>query len=137
MRWMKRGLFAAVALVALLAGALTVNHLVETAQTRNFYAGRKILSAMYEAARTAAEEQRSSHGAARSALMAQLPAGTAKTAATSALSGESVICERIRDARGDLVCSVWNQPAAIYNWHIELRFDRDDKLADARVLVLK
>ena len=137
MRWMKRGLIAFSALGLLLAGALAVNHVVETAQTRNFYSGRKILSAMYQAARAAAEERRSSHGAAKSALMTLLPAGTPKTSATSALSDESVTCERVRDARGDLVCGIWNQPAAVHNWHIELRFDRDDKLADARVLILK
>ena len=138
MRLCKRGLIAFAALVLLLVGALLVNHVIEIVQIRDFYAGRKILSAMHQAKLEAIAAHRSSHGAAKDALLAALRTGTPKSEVTSALSGEDVVCEDVRRQPG-LICYVppSKHPITVDNWHIELRFDRDDKLADARVLILK
>ena len=139
MRWIKRGLIVFVGLILVLIGALTINHFVEQTQIRNFYAARPILSAMNQAAMQASDDTKEpgSSAWAQAVLEARAPAGTLRNDVVRMLAAEDVVCTPTRDSGNGLVCGVKDAPPVIFNWHIELGFDGNDRLAQTRVLILK
>ncbi len=139
MRWIKRGLIVFAGLILILIGALAINHFVEQAQMRNFYAARPILSAMNQAAMQVSDDIKGPGSSARAqaVLEARAPAGTSRNDVVRMLAAEGVICSPAPGSPMGLVCGIKDAPPVIFNWHIELGFDGDDKLAQTRVLILK
>ena len=139
MRWIKRGLIIFAGLILVLIGALAINHFVEQAQMQNFYAARPILSAMNQAATQTGNDIQAPGGSARAqaVLEARVPAGTSRNDVVRMLAAENVICSPVPGSRLNLVCGIKDSPPVVFNWHIELGFNSDDKLSQTRVLILK
>ena len=135
MRWIWRGLivFAGVAV-----GFIVINHYVERANTRNFYAGRPILSAMHDAVIKASESRTAgSVAAAQATFRSIVPPGTPRGDVLRQLNAEGITCTPQLAAPNRLVCGVPNTPMNNVNWHIELAFDSGDKLDLIRVMAFK
>jgi hypothetical protein len=67
-------------------------------------------------------------------LLARLPIGSPRTEALNTLSEEGMSCERPRAiAQRDMLLCWTTYPRG--TWHIEVRFDANDKVAGGRVLL--
>ena len=140
MRWIWRGLLIFAGLMILLpAAGLAINHYVETAQRDRFYASRPMLRAMHE---VLPSQERPGDPAPRlsAILYARVPLGSSRSEALRILGTEGIQCSPATGPVGlnHMVCSPWDRPTHVVpRWHIEIRFDQDDRLAGGRVLALK
>ena len=129
------GLVLFAGLISVLIG-LAVNHRIETTKIQNFYTERKILSSMHEATKGADPWKTDIAALRKQAFLAHIPAGTSKTQALHALGPEGFGCAPGLKPR-DTTCRLSEDFKFVGRWRVTMSFDNEDKLADARVSVLK
>jgi hypothetical protein len=74
----------------------------------------------------------------RTVLLERVSVGSSRSEAVRILADEGMVCTAINTpTQNRLACSVPDEPVGVPRWHVEVKFDEDDKVADGRVLALK
>jgi hypothetical protein len=140
MSWSKRILITLAAVVALMlipvVGLIIFDFYVD-AQVARFYNTHPMLRSMNEAPHPPITRPLTELDQARAdILLKRLPIGSSRADALQVFSLEGMKCERPTGTaqQSMLVCYV---TAPKVRWHIEVRFDDNDKVSGGRVLTLK
>jgi hypothetical protein len=135
--WFKRILIILAALIALPVLGLFSLDLYVRVQVALFYKAHPMLRTMIEAppAPTRATDP---WPQMRAVLLERVPIGSARSEAVRILTDEGMVCAAANmRTQNSLACSLSYDPVGVPRWHVEVQFDKDDKVADGRVLPLK
>jgi hypothetical protein len=137
MRWAKLGLIG-LTMVLAPVGLVASCHLAELAQNRAAYEKYELLRTMRTATKGIDPWKNSPDTIRRSLLLDRVPLGT-PVPETLLLGSEGIACSERKAAghEGRFDCWAFAIPENIDRWSIQLRFGKDQKLANAEVSILK